>query len=104
MIRIERCEGPLAVPSNAPCSKDMEEVEEFHTVRSITEAELAAHRTLDDPGIWIALNGDVYDVTKFHRIHPGGARSSCSMPVRMPPLCLPLWVILRKPRPWRQSA
>ena len=24
--------------------------------------------------IWIALNGDVYDVTKFHRIHPGGSQ------------------------------
>lgn len=77
VIRIERCEGSLAVPSNAPCSKDMEEiqeVEEFRTVRSITEAELTAHRTLDDPGIWIAMNGHVYDVTKFHRIHPGGSQ------------------------------
>ena len=24
--------------------------------------------------IWIAMNGDVYDVTKFHRIHPGGSQ------------------------------
>ena len=38
------------------------------------QAELATHRTLDDPQIWIAMNGLVYDVTKFHRIHPGGSQ------------------------------
>lgn len=24
--------------------------------------------------IWIAMNGHVYDMTKFHRIHPGGSQ------------------------------
>jgi cytochrome b involved in lipid metabolism len=34
-------------------------------------SELAQHRTSADG--WIAVRGNVYDVTKFIRRHPGGA-------------------------------
>jgi len=78
VIHLQRCEGSLAVYQNAPCSKDMEELNEESAssgdLRNISQAELFAHRTLNDPAIWIAMNGHVYDMTKFHRIHPGGSQ------------------------------
>jgi len=40
--------------------------------RVITAAELAGHATAAD--MWIAIDGDVYDVSKFARLHPGGAK------------------------------
>lgn len=40
-------------------------------VRKITWEELEKHNTPDDA--WIGLNGNVYDVTKWTKFHPGGA-------------------------------
>mmetsp|Transcript_73342 Transcript_73342/g.237198 ORF Transcript_73342/g.237198 Transcript_73342/m.237198 type:complete len:518 (-) Transcript_73342:83-1636(-) len=41
-------------------------------MRSISAAELAQHA---EPGnLWLAVDGDVYDVSKFARLHPGGAK------------------------------
>lgn len=39
--------------------------------RVITSAELAEHKAPDDA--WVAVSGHVYDVSKFMRLHPGGA-------------------------------
>jgi cytochrome b involved in lipid metabolism len=38
---------------------------------AITMGELALHSTPDD--CWVALHGDVYDLTNYARRHPGGA-------------------------------
>mmetsp|Transcript_11500 Transcript_11500/g.20347 ORF Transcript_11500/g.20347 Transcript_11500/m.20347 type:complete len:516 (+) Transcript_11500:69-1616(+) len=40
--------------------------------RNVSEAELAEHNKPSN--MWLAVNGDVYDVSKFARLHPGGAR------------------------------
>lgn len=40
--------------------------------RQISNAELASHNTPED--CWIAVDGRVYDVTKFLPQHPGGAK------------------------------
>lgn len=37
----------------------------------ITVDEVKLHNNIDD--CWIVLNGDVYDITEFIKIHPGGA-------------------------------
>lgn len=41
------------------------------TLRVISKAELAQHRTAESS--WLAIDGVVYDVTKFAAMHPGGA-------------------------------
>ena len=38
----------------------------------LTMAEVRRHNTATD--CWLVLNGKVYDLTKFHRAHPGGAK------------------------------
>mmetsp|Transcript_975 Transcript_975/g.1305 ORF Transcript_975/g.1305 Transcript_975/m.1305 type:complete len:517 (-) Transcript_975:50-1600(-) len=39
---------------------------------SITQEEVAKHNKADDA--WIIVDGDVYDVTKFAGVHPGGTQ------------------------------
>jgi len=39
---------------------------------AITAGELAKHSKPGD--LWMAIDGDVYDVSKFARVHPGGAK------------------------------
>ena len=39
-------------------------------LRKISDAELRAHSTPSDA--WVAIAGDVYDVTRFLALHPGG--------------------------------
>lgn len=37
--------------------------------------QFTLHRVADRVGeVWIALKGGVYDVSAFHRIHPGGSQ------------------------------
>lgn len=40
-------------------------------IKLISQAELEKHNQPED--CWIALHGNVYDVTKFLPEHPGGA-------------------------------
>lgn len=44
----------------------------FPAMASITKEELAKHNKADDA--WIVVDGDVYDVTKFAGVHPGGTQ------------------------------
>ena len=55
----------------------------------ITPAELAKHRTPDD--MWLAVDGDVYDVTDFKDMHPGGQLTPrpCSLARTLPCLSSP---------------
>eukprot|EP00937_MAST-01D_sp_MAST-1D-sp2_P005833 g5833.t1 len=41
--------------------------------RTITAEELKKHKSADD--CWLAINGKVYDVTKFLPDHPGGKKA-----------------------------
>lgn len=40
---------------------------------SYTAKQVAEHKTVDD-GLWISIDGSVYDVSKFVDEHPGGAK------------------------------
>lgn len=42
--------------------------------KSISQQDLESHKTPESGGIWIAIEGDVYDVTNFVDEHPGGAK------------------------------
>jgi cytochrome b involved in lipid metabolism len=39
-------------------------------------ADVAAHKTADD--LYIIVDEDVYDLTKFADEHPGGKKSTCT--------------------------
>jgi len=41
-------------------------------MRTISPSELAQHQAPGD--MWMAVDGDVYDVSKFARLHPGGSQ------------------------------
>lgn len=37
-----------------------------------SQSDVASHNKADD--IWIIINNDVFDVTKFQDMHPGGKK------------------------------
>ncbi|XP_061583472.1 sulfite oxidase, mitochondrial [Cololabis saira] len=41
------------------------------TLPVFSQAEVAKHRSLDD-GVWVTYQGNVYDITEFVAMHPGG--------------------------------
>jgi len=41
--------------------------------QQISAKDVATHKTVED-GLWIIIDGEVYDVTKFVDEHPGGAK------------------------------
>jgi len=41
-------------------------------LKSIEDSELPKHCTPGDA--WVAVDGDVYNVSKFAKLHPGGAK------------------------------
>lgn len=41
-------------------------------MKMVAKSELAKHKTPGD--LWMAIDGDVYDVSKFAGLHPGGAQ------------------------------
>ena len=59
------------------------------TDRVITAEELSKHYSTDD--MWMAINGKVYDVTKFLDDHPGGDEvMKDTAGTVLPPVPLPL--------------
>lgn len=44
--------------------------EEVATKKVIPLSEISKHKSIDD--LWMAVNGKVYDITKFVDQHPGG--------------------------------
>ena len=39
----------------------------------VSLAEVQQHLTEDDGGVWVIIDGLVYDVTEWHEDHPGGS-------------------------------
>ncbi|OLP97350.1 Vacuolar protein sorting-associated protein 26 [Symbiodinium microadriaticum] len=76
VIRIERAEGSLRVASAAAAPAVTQDNVDEHTLASservVSQAELES-KTTEEEGIWIAIDGDVLDVTAFHKRHPGGS-------------------------------
>ena len=60
--------------------------------RMLTREEVAAHNT--DGDMWLIIDGDVWDVSKFGALHPGG----------LPPLREVAGGDATKVRPWRKAA
>ncbi|OHS98296.1 Cytochrome b5-like Heme/Steroid binding domain containing protein [Tritrichomonas foetus] len=50
--------------------KFMEQAKQCEWVGDITPLELAQHQTKDD--LWVALDGEVYNITQFLPFHPTG--------------------------------
>lgn len=44
--------------------------------KRFTAADVAEHKKADD--LYIIVDEDVYDLTKFQDEHPGGKKSECS--------------------------
>ena len=42
--------------------------------KTITQAEVSSHTSPDKGGMYIIVDGSVYDVTHFVNEHPGGAK------------------------------
>jgi len=41
--------------------------------QSLSAKDVAAHKTVED-GLWLIIDNEVYDVTKFINEHPGGPK------------------------------
>uniref|UniRef100_A0A6B2L0T2 fumarate reductase (NADH) n=1 Tax=Arcella intermedia TaxID=1963864 RepID=A0A6B2L0T2_9EUKA len=63
------------IPSGAPApvARKVEAKKVETPSKEFTLQEVAKHKTKDD--CWVAVNGEVLDVTKFLPDHPGGARA-----------------------------
>eukprot|EP00931_Biecheleriopsis_adriatica_P100989 TRINITY_DN76218_c0_g1_i1.p1 TRINITY_DN76218_c0_g1~~TRINITY_DN76218_c0_g1_i1.p1 ORF type:complete len:610 (+),score=105.65 TRINITY_DN76218_c0_g1_i1:76-1830(+) len=76
-LRIERAVGE----NRAPRVPTPDQEDEKHglpgpctsSLRVVSKQELASKSSVEAGGIWIALNGAVFDLTKFHVAHPGGS-------------------------------
>ena len=50
--------------------------------KRFSTADVASHKTAND--LWIIVDEDVYDLTKFQDDHPGGKKSTLSPILRIP--------------------
>jgi len=41
---------------------------------TISASELSGHSSIDKGGLWITIDGNVYDLTGFVDEHPGGSK------------------------------
>ncbi|CAK9043024.1 Acyl-lipid (8-3)-desaturase B (Delta(5) fatty acid desaturase B) (Delta-5 fatty acid desaturase B), partial [Durusdinium trenchii] len=62
-----RAPQPISHPTVQPTRS-----RERSAMASITREEVAKHNKAEDA--WIIVDGDVYDVTKFAGVHPGGTQ------------------------------
>ena len=51
--------------------------------RTYTTSDVATHNKVDD--LWIIVEGDVYDLTKFQNDHPGGKKSESATSLKLLP-------------------
>lgn len=42
--------------------------------KTISASELSSHNSVDNGGLWITIDGSVYDLTSFSEEHPGGSK------------------------------
>jgi len=59
------------IPIDEICNKKKELKEQFKNDKVFTIEEISEHNTIDNG--WIHLDGIVYNITEFIKIHPGGA-------------------------------
>lgn len=50
--------------------------------KRFSTADVASHKTAND--LWIIVDEDVYDLTKFQDDHPGGKKSTMSAILQIP--------------------
>ncbi|ODV94064.1 hypothetical protein PACTADRAFT_50953 [Pachysolen tannophilus NRRL Y-2460] len=50
---------------------DVKPSKKFEVSKGVSVEELKKHTTVDD-GVWVVIGGNVYDLTEFMNIHPGG--------------------------------
>jgi len=59
------------IPIDKLCDIKKQNIEKFKNDKIYTIDEISKHNTIDDG--WIHLDGIVYDITDFIKIHPGGS-------------------------------
>ncbi|KAH8668538.1 cytochrome b5-like heme/steroid binding domain-containing protein [Xylariales sp. PMI_506] len=63
-IALSRITSPSELPT--------EEFIESAAPKTFTLRQVSSHKTSDD--LWIVIDNEVYDVTKFQKDHPGGSK------------------------------
>lgn len=60
----------VATTTKSECPKTEDTVNYSNTVTCYTARQVAEHKAAND--LWIIVDNDVYDVTRFQHDHPGG--------------------------------
>jgi len=66
-------ETPNQAGPNGPGAGQSTGEKDVKTLKTYTLEEVAKHKTKDD--VWVVVNGEVLDVTKFKADHPGGEKA-----------------------------
>ncbi len=49
--------------------------------KTLSASDVASHNKPDN--LWVIVDEQVYDLTKFQEEHPGGKKSQCSLSVKL---------------------